>query len=115
MKLSTKALFAAGTLALASTAMADQAYDAAVDSANGNYELTVTGCRSLSGDERRTCYNEARADRLQAMRQARDQSSATVIVYPAAADYPVHIVTPADRTDIQLSNPNSRTMDDPTP
>jgi hypothetical protein len=114
MKLFTKTLLACGALALASSAMADQAYNDAVDAANSNYAITTAGCKSLSGDERHACFDQAKATREQAFRDAREQN-VSVIIYPSAVVYPVHIVTPADRADMQLSNPHSRTMDDPTP
>lgn len=116
MKPSTKTLLAACALVLASSAMAQdsnwqtrrQAYNDAVSSANANYDQTIAGCKSMSGDERRTCYGEAKATRNQAKKDAREQRRAL-----AHGTDPGN--TPADRMEVRASNPQSRTRDDPTP
>ena len=114
MKLSTKTLLASCTLAFATSAMAmdadtrsrKEAYNDAINSANSNYDHAITSCKSLSGQERRDCRNEAKTARRQAVQEAREQRT---YVYTEPGR------TPADRKEMQASNPKARQSDDPTP
>jgi hypothetical protein len=116
MKLRSKLLLASFALGLASSAMAEdgvqrtskQQYDEAVYSARSDYYAAVANCKTMSGDERRACYRDAKDTRIHAIAQARADRTGTPINVSAGK-------TPADRKDMMMSNPQSRKTDDPTP